>query len=60
MSAEGAAIRLDAERRLVDLRALREQLLPDQDDVAVLSELVVIRSQIAHAERALRLGEATS
>jgi hypothetical protein len=60
VSAEVEAIRADAERRLRELRALREVLVPDRDDAYVLSELVTIDSQIRAAERALRLSEKTS
>ena len=52
------AIRDDAKQRLAELRAVERVLAPDQDDVAVLSELVIVRSQIAAAERALAGTEA--
>ena len=48
-----AAIRADAAARLAELRAVAEVLRPDRDDGLVLSELVMIESQIAACEKAL-------
>lgn len=56
-SSEQQAIRDDAERRLAELRAVERELLPDQEDAMVNSELVVIRSEIAAAEAALNGGD---
>jgi hypothetical protein len=52
--AERRAIRTDAEQRLVELRRIRDVLLPDADDADVMSELTTIDSEIHAAERALR------
>jgi hypothetical protein len=52
--AEQRAIRTDAERQLVALRRVRDFLLPDADDAAVMSELTNIDSEIRAAERALK------
>jgi hypothetical protein len=52
--AEQRAIRTDAEQRLVELRRIREVLLPDADDPDVRSELTTIDSEIRAAERALK------
>ena len=49
------AIRTDAQRRLAELKAVRDVLLPDRDDPLVLSELSTIASEIASAERALTI-----
>jgi hypothetical protein len=50
---EQLAIRADAERRLAELEAVRALLLPDRDDLMVLSEIVSIDSQIKAAREAL-------
>jgi hypothetical protein len=52
--AEQRAIRTDAERQLLELRRLREVLLPDVDGAAVMSELTIIDSEIRAAEQALK------
>jgi hypothetical protein len=52
-TAEREAIRIDAERRLAELCAVRDVLRPDIDDAEVLSEFVSVDSQIRAAERAL-------
>jgi hypothetical protein len=51
---EQRAIRSDAEHRLVELRRVRDVLLPDADDAAVMSELTTIDSEIRAAEQALK------
>ena len=51
--AELRAIRRDAKRRLVELRRVREVLLQDADDAAVMSEVTTIDSEIRAAEQAL-------
>lgn len=50
---ERHAVRVDAERKLKQLRAVERELLPDADDAMVQSELTVIRSEIRAAEQAL-------
>jgi hypothetical protein len=55
-AAERHAVRADAELRLAELQAVREVLLPDADDPECLSELTMIDSQIAAAEKALAAG----
>lgn len=50
---ERQAIRHDAQRRLAELRAMHEVLLPHVDDAVVLSEMTTIASQITSAEEAL-------
>jgi hypothetical protein len=50
---EQRAVRVDAELRLRELQAVREILLPDADDALVLSEITLVDSQIAAAEKAL-------
>jgi hypothetical protein len=50
---EREAIRIDAERRLAELCAVRDVLRPDTDDPQVLSEFVMVQSQIRVAEQAL-------
>jgi hypothetical protein len=52
-SAEAQAIHTDARARLTELVAVREALLPDRDDPAVLSELTAVESQITAAKKAL-------
>jgi hypothetical protein len=52
-SAEAQAIRTDARARLNELQAVRQLLLPDRDDPAVLSELTTIQSSIDSCERIL-------
>ena len=52
--AEQRAIRTDAEQRLVELRRIRDVLLPDADDADVMSELTTIDSEIRAAEQALK------
>lgn len=52
--AEQRAIRTDAERRLVELHRVRDFLLPDANDAAVMSELTTIDSEIRAAEQALK------
>jgi hypothetical protein len=47
-------IRQDAEARLRELKAVRAALWASRDDPEVLSELVVIQSQVLAAEDALR------
>lgn len=51
---EETAVRLDAEQRIEQLRALQAVLEPDADDPYVLSELIVLRSEITAAEQALQ------
>jgi hypothetical protein len=51
--AELAAIRADAAAQLVLLEKRRAELLPDQDDAEVLSELVWIDSSLTAARRVL-------
>lgn len=53
-TAETEAIRLDALRRVRELKNVRAALLPDADDPEVLSELTSIESQLVCAFRALR------
>ncbi len=50
---ETDAIVRDASARLAELRAVRAVLEPDKDDPMVMSEITVVESQIAHAEKAL-------
>jgi hypothetical protein len=50
---EQHAVRVDAELRLQELRAVREVLLPDADDSYVQSELTSIEGQIRSCEEAL-------
>jgi hypothetical protein len=50
---EMEATRADAKARLHELRAVREILWPDRDDSEVLSEIVVVESQIRSCEEAL-------
>jgi hypothetical protein len=50
---ERIAIIEDAERRLAELETVRALLLPDRDDLMVLSEIVSIDSQIKAAREAL-------
>ncbi len=52
--AELEAERVDAERRLGELRSRRAFLLPDRDDVVVAAELTSIGSQIKAALARLR------
>jgi primosomal protein N'' len=52
--AEQRAVRADAERRLVELRRVRDVRLPDADDAAVMSERTTIDSEIRAAEQALK------
>ena len=52
-TAQQQAIRDDAERQLIELRAVARVLWPDRDDPLVQSELTVIESQIAAAEAVL-------
>jgi hypothetical protein len=51
---ETLAIVTDATRRLVELQAVRDILLPDAADPAVAPELAMISSQIAVAAAVLR------
>lgn len=47
------AVRTDARARLRELTAVRDLLIPDRDDPAVMSELTVIQSQIDAAKETL-------
>jgi hypothetical protein len=53
---ELVAERADARRRLVELHALRESLIPDADDALVLSELSSVDGQIRAAVAVVREG----
>jgi len=54
-TAEQAAIKNDAARRLAELKAVRDTLAPDIEDCGeVMSEYTSVVSQIAAAEKALR------
>ena len=53
-SAEAAAVRADAERRLVELRRVARALWRDRDDPVVLSELTSILGAMRQAEQVLR------
>lgn len=52
-TAEHHAVRTDARARLRELTAVRDLLIPDRDDPAVMSELTVIQSQIDAAKETL-------
>ena len=50
---EAQAIKVDAERRLIESKAVRAELWGDREDATVMSELTVIQSEINAAEKAL-------
>ena len=45
--------RTDLERHLAELRAVRDELLPDAEDATVMSSLTVIQSEINKCEAEL-------
>jgi hypothetical protein len=54
MTNEHAAFRPDdVRKRLTELEAVRDRLLPDQDDPVALSELTTVESEIAACQETL-------
>lgn len=51
---EHDALRVDAEQRVTELRAVAKTLWPDRDDAQVLSHLLSVLSQLRAAEAALK------